>query len=66
LKDKINELESGSKINNIRGLYRGITEFKKGYQFRTNLVKDERGDLHANLHTIFNRWRIESTGSGWY
>jgi hypothetical protein len=38
LKDKINELESKSKNKNIRDLYRGINEFKKGYQPRTNLV----------------------------
>jgi hypothetical protein len=25
--------------------YRGITEFKKGYQPKTNLLKDERSDL---------------------
>jgi hypothetical protein len=24
-------------------LYRGITEFKKGYELRTNLVKDQNG-----------------------
>jgi hypothetical protein len=30
-KDKINELESNSKNKNIRHLYRGINEFKKGY-----------------------------------
>jgi hypothetical protein len=42
LKDRINELESNSKNKNIRGLYRGINEFKKGYQPRTDLVKDER------------------------
>jgi hypothetical protein len=30
LKDKINELESNSKNKNIRDLYRGINEFKKG------------------------------------
>jgi hypothetical protein len=35
LKDKINELESNSKNKNIRDLYRGINEFKKGYQPRT-------------------------------
>jgi hypothetical protein len=40
-KDKINELESNSKNKNIRDLYRGINEFKKGYQPRTNLAKDE-------------------------
>jgi hypothetical protein len=48
LKDKINELESNSKNKNIRGLYRGINEFKKGCQPRNNLVKDENGDLLAD------------------
>jgi prefoldin subunit 5 len=32
LKDKINELESNRKNKDIRDLYRGINEFKKGYQ----------------------------------
>jgi hypothetical protein len=40
---------------NIRDLYRGRNEFKKGYQTRTNLVKDERGDLLADPHKILNR-----------
>jgi uncharacterized protein YydD (DUF2326 family) len=31
LKDKIIELESNIKNKNIRDLYRGITELKKGY-----------------------------------
>jgi hypothetical protein len=57
LKDKINELESNSRNKNIRDLYRGINEFKKGYQPRTNLVKDERGDLVADPHNILNRWK---------
>jgi site-specific DNA-adenine methylase len=52
LKDKINELESNSKNKNIRDLYRGINELKKVHQPRTNLVKDERGDLVADLHRI--------------
>jgi uncharacterized FlaG/YvyC family protein len=56
LKEKINELESHSKNKNIRNLYRGINEFK-GYQPRTNLVKDERGDLVADPHKILNRWK---------
>jgi hypothetical protein len=57
LKDKINKLEPNSKNKNIRYLYRGINEFKKGYQPRTNLVKDERGDLLADPHKILNRWK---------
>jgi hypothetical protein len=40
LKDKINELESNSKNKNMRDLYRGINEFKKGYQPRTKTVKE--------------------------
>jgi len=35
VKVKIEELETKSKINNVRGLYRGINDFKKGYQPRT-------------------------------
>jgi hypothetical protein len=29
-------------IKNIRDLYRGISDIKKGYQPRTNIVKDEK------------------------
>jgi hypothetical protein len=57
LKDKINELESNSKNKIIRDLNRGITEFKKGYQPRTNLIKDERGDLLADPQKMLNRWK---------
>jgi len=38
-------------------LYRGISDFKKGYQSRTNIVKDEKGDLVADSHSILARWR---------
>ena len=31
LKAEIEELETNSKINNFRDLYRGINDFKKGY-----------------------------------
>jgi hypothetical protein len=31
LKDRINELATRSKRKNIRDLYRGIKEFKRGY-----------------------------------
>jgi hypothetical protein len=56
-KDKINELESNSKNKNIRDLYRGINKFKKSYQPRTNLVRDERGDLLVDPHIILNTWK---------
>jgi uncharacterized protein with ParB-like and HNH nuclease domain len=56
LKYKINEIELSSKNKNIRGLYRRITEFKKGYQHKTKLVKDEMGDLLADPQTILTGW----------
>jgi hypothetical protein len=59
LKGKITDIELNSK-NKIRDLYRGITEFKKGYQPKTNLVKDERGDLLADPQNILTRWKITS------
>jgi len=39
LKAKIEELEANGKIKNIRGLYRGIRNFKKGYQPRSKRLR---------------------------
>jgi hypothetical protein len=55
LKDKIDELATNSKNKNIRDLHREINEFKKGYQPRSTLVKDENGDLLAGSNNILNR-----------
>jgi hypothetical protein len=41
----------------MRDLYRSINEFKKSYQPRTNLLKDERGVPLADPHKILNRWK---------
>jgi hypothetical protein len=46
-----------SKNRNIRDLYRGINGFKRDYQPRNNLVKDENGDLLADSHNILTRWK---------
>ena len=54
---KIEELETNSNIKNIRDLYSGINDFKKGYQSRCNIVKVEKGDLIANSHSIVARCR---------
>jgi len=35
----------------------GINDFKKGYQPRYNIVKDEKGDLVEDSHSIVARWR---------
>jgi hypothetical protein len=57
LKAKINELETNSKNKNFRDLYRGINDFQMGYQPRTNIVKDEKGHLITDSHSILARWR---------
>ena len=38
-------------------MYRGISDFKKGYQPRTNRVEDEKGDLFTDCHSTFASWR---------
>jgi hypothetical protein len=55
LKNKIKDLAMNCKNRNSRVLYRGINKFKRSYQPRNNLVKDENGDL-ADSH-ILNRWK---------
>jgi hypothetical protein len=57
LKCKINELETNNKNKNIRDLYRGINEFKKGYQPRIDIVKDENGNPLADPQSSLNRWK---------
>ena len=38
-------------------MYKGINDFKKRYQPRCNIVKDEKGNLVAHFHSIVARWR---------
>jgi hypothetical protein len=57
LRDKICEHATNSKNKNIRDLYRGINEFKRGYQSINNLVGDENGDLLEDSHNTLNRWK---------
>ena len=57
LKAKIQEFKTNSRIKNIRDLYRGISDFKKGCQPRTDIVKDGKGDLVADSHSNLARWR---------
>jgi hypothetical protein len=57
LKAEIDELETYCMIKNIRDLYRDISDFKKGYQPRNNIVRDKKGDLVTETHGIVARWR---------
>jgi hypothetical protein len=56
LKENINEFATNSKKKNIREFHREINKFKRSYQPRGSLVKDENGDLLADYH-ILNRWK---------
>ena len=49
--------QTNGTIKNIRDSYKSINDFKKGYQPRTNIVKDEKGDMVTNTHSIVARWR---------
>jgi hypothetical protein len=48
-----------ARTSTLRDLYKRINEFKKAYQPRTEIVKDENGDLLADSH-ILNGERITS------
>jgi hypothetical protein len=53
-------IENGSKgvaEVEVRDQYRGINELKVCCQPRTNLIPNDRGDLLADPHDIFNRWQ---------
>jgi hypothetical protein len=52
LQTKVEKLETNSKVKNIRYLYRGINDIKKGYQARMYIVKNNKGDLVAHSHSI--------------
>jgi len=60
-KAKNDELDTKSKVKNIRKLYIRICKFKKGYHPRTNTVKDEKGDKFTDSHSILVRWRNHFT-----
>jgi len=67
-KDKIVELETKSKMENIRYSHRDISNFKKGYQPRINIAPDEKGDWFRFSHSLLARCRnhfsqLFSTGS---
>ena len=57
LKAKIDELQTNSKIKNMRDSCRSNSDFKAGYQPRFNIVRCEKGGLVADCHSILVRWR---------
>ena len=57
LKATIDDFETNTKLTNIRDLYIVITDFKRGYQPRTTIVKVEKGDLFIDCHSILAWWK---------
>jgi len=49
---QIHEIETNSNTKNMRNLCMGINDFYKSYQSRTNILKDEKGDLVTDSHSI--------------
>ena len=47
MKAKVNKLEEISKNENIREMYKGINEFKKGYQPRDYEIKKHDNTIVA-------------------
>jgi hypothetical protein len=56
LNDKINDIGTNNKNKNIRDLYRGINEFKKGYEPRINIIR-MRMVILSDPQCILNRWK---------
>jgi len=54
---KIRELETNSKNKNVRDLCSSISDFKKGYQPRTSIVKNENWVLVTDSLSSLDRWR---------
>ena len=57
LRAKFEEIGTNSKIKNIRKLCRDVSDFKKGYWPGTNTVRDKKGGLVADSHSISAKWR---------
>ena len=57
LKAQIDEVETNGTIRNIRDIDSGINDFKKCYEPRTNIVKNERCGLVTGSHSILPTWR---------
>ena len=56
MKAKVNELEENSKNKNIWKMFKGNSEFKKGYQPRAYVIKKHDGTIIADTTSILRRW----------
>ena len=56
MKAKVNMLEENSEHKNIWEMYKGINEFKKGYQPRGYVIKRHDGTIVTDTTSILSRW----------
>ena len=57
MKGKLSAIETNSKNNNFRDVYKGIKDFKKVYQAMVNVIKNQNEKLFADSNSILNRWK---------
>jgi hypothetical protein len=55
LKGKITYLKTNNKNKSIRHWHRGTSKFKNGYQYKSNSLMDEKGNLLAHSQRILSR-----------
>ena len=55
MKAKVSKLEENSKNKNIREMYKGINEFKKGYLPRAYVIKKHDGTIVTDTTSILSR-----------
>ena len=53
----INEVENNRRNRRTREQYKGVSEVRKGYQPRSNMVRDKNGNMLVNEEQIKDRWK---------
>ncbi|KAJ4426456.1 hypothetical protein ANN_27270 [Periplaneta americana] len=64
LKEKLNEVETNSKNKNIRDLYKGIKEFKNGYQPRAVAIEIKHDDKLTEEDGVYIQVALLYTSCG--
>ena len=57
MREIIYDLEMNAKNWNTRELYQGIRRERKGFQARTNIIRNGNGDMIADSRSILDRWK---------
>lgn len=55
-RNKIDRIEKIIRANNTRRAYKGINSIREEYQARSYLIRDEEGNLVADVSRALDRW----------